>query len=891
MELLLNTIKWGLVTGAAALLLTVIKPLLDKWYSPRWRYGVWLVMALLLLLAPIQPLLLPRQEVIEPPVQISVPRLELAVSREEGVSLQRPAEDNAAARTGVLPVQDADAPASRRTFDMNRILPAMWALGAAAFALYHLLGTWAFQHRMLRWSRLPDEATVQLYTSVQRDMGLKKIPCLRVSKWAASPMLIGLVRPRLVVPDQDYSQQELGFILRHELTHYRRHDLWYKLVVLAANAVHWFNPLVYLMAREAAKDMELTCDAAVVAGADALARRAYSETLLAAVHRQKGLGRSALSTHFYGGAEVMKERFRNILGSQGRKWGLAALVLTLLLTVATACAVGLSQPSGPKELTKEELEAWQEKINTPDQLGQYLRRMYTDRTYLPPQELIESLESSEQIHATVLSGTQNGDTVTLELEGSFSSGLSRGTLTLADGEPVSFTNPLYTAVEEMAWNTIIASTTAGQGVEIAERCITSLYCAESLQLEDTFWYVWEVYDWFKPADMSQITLAGGMEEQNGWISNSYYAPVLIISEDGSGNMSLEEVSAAWQLENGFTWEDYVYCHTILGMDMGAVLNGWPEINMEFIQSQLDGHQAGFNDWQDVARSYLSQLGAEPTEELTIVRSAKTEGQDYDESLVVRTACGEYAARILMTHIVYPVGDQTVSFWQVNSVWWDPEVPDFTPAEEPVDIPEKEEPPSGESEELSADALAAIADYFNTGNTGGQDSYARARNGLLRFPYESFDGIRHYLEILFYDAGETVTDEEELAALEERMGTPIETDCFRLTRKFIREFLSWEFVEEVSDDALRTMLEEHLSLPNLEEYEAFYLIHGDTMMTSYQFDRGIREADGTIKVYYTTDLWVWEESGEMNILWDQPMCAAMQLVGQDTWGMISNTIAE
>ena len=106
MELLLNTVKWGLVTGAAALLLTVIKPLLDKRYSPRWRYGVWLVMALLLLLAPIQPLLLPRQEVIEPPVQIRVPRLELAVSREEGVSLQRPTEDNTAARTGVRPVQD-----------------------------------------------------------------------------------------------------------------------------------------------------------------------------------------------------------------------------------------------------------------------------------------------------------------------------------------------------------------------------------------------------------------------------------------------------------------------------------------------------------------------------------------------------------------------------------------------------------------------------------------------------------------------------------------------------------------------------------------------------------------------------------------------------------------
>ena len=95
---------------------------------------------------------------------------------------------------------------------------------------------------------------------------------------------------------------------------------------------HWFNPLVHLLVREAEADLELTCDDLVMAGAEPADRRAYSETLLASLRRQKGLlSRSSLSTHFYGGAGVMRERFRNILGIRGRRWGAAALALTLTI--------------------------------------------------------------------------------------------------------------------------------------------------------------------------------------------------------------------------------------------------------------------------------------------------------------------------------------------------------------------------------------------------------------------------------------------------------------------------------------------------------------------------------------------------------------------------------
>ena len=70
------------------------------------------------------------------------------------------------------------------------------------------------------------------------------------------------------------------FIFRHELTHYKHGDLWLKLLLLAARCLHWFNPLVHLIARFAQEDIEAACDDAVVRGHDGAYRRAYGETIL-----------------------------------------------------------------------------------------------------------------------------------------------------------------------------------------------------------------------------------------------------------------------------------------------------------------------------------------------------------------------------------------------------------------------------------------------------------------------------------------------------------------------------------------------------------------------------------------------------------------------------------
>lgn len=894
MEFLLGMLKWSAVVGAAALILTLLKPLLDRRYSAKWRYGAWLAMAAFLLLAPARwESLLPRAQA-EPPVVIEVPRVEVSFSPQEGVSFQRPASPALPSRPG-----GAEAPAKAKAFPLEKLLLAVWLDGMALFFGWYLVGTWRLIRRAKRWSLPPEASTAAFYESLWREMGLKKAPPLRFSRAVDSPMAAGLFRPCLLLPGEPVEARELAFILRHELTHYRRRDLWYKLLLLAANGMHWFNPLAWLLRREAERDLELTCDDAVVAGRDDEERRAYSEALLSSIHRQKGLSRAALSTHFYGGKEVMMERFRNILGNRGRKWGGLVLAIALLATVAAACALGV-KPSEDGELAPEELAAWQEKVESRS-MDRYIYRMYSDASYLPPEEILDELSTPgmaglghEDINPKVVSGTRSGDTVTLEIEGTFASRLPAGTLTLVNEEPVSFTTPLYTAVETAARERMEGDAEAyiaqakeygSKDLEFTEKYVSNLFCSESMTFDGKTYYIWELYYVMKPNDIGSVFFAGGMEERNGWVTQqqSPGSPILIFSVDGDGEIVLEE--QAWSSttgETGYTWEEYVYCTLHLGMGQGGVLNGWPELNTSFLESLRDGHDTWALDWQDVAISYLSErYGIYADGGMDSLRTFQADERDngHDEAVLAQAVCGDRTVTLLLAHVAYPVEvwNATMRFWQVVGEKWEPDAPDTVQGPETPEAPDTA--PEGA---LTEDELAAFTSYFNV----------VSHNSLLRVPYESFDDLRHYQEILLYDLGKPVTDETERAALEERMNSPIETDCLKLTREEIRTFYHSNFLWDISEEEMDRMLAEDLSLPNLPEYDAFYFVHGDTMMTQYAFDRGERSEDGTlVNLYYTTDLWQYSDEGELDILWDQPMCVSLWKSGNDDWRVVSNLPAD
>ena len=161
---------------------------------------------------------------------------------------------------------------------------------------------------------------------------------IAVSTAAHTPMLIGLIKPTIILPYMSFTKDELNMVLTHEMVHYRRKDLLVKLFMLVANAVHWFNPAVYALNRQLNTMCELSCDEKVVYEMDTLNRRFYGETILQVLKHstsQKNLvGNIAFATNLCNSKKNFKRRLTNLMSAKKTKKSMAILAVCLGLVIA-----------------------------------------------------------------------------------------------------------------------------------------------------------------------------------------------------------------------------------------------------------------------------------------------------------------------------------------------------------------------------------------------------------------------------------------------------------------------------------------------------------------------------------------------------------------------------
>ena len=157
------------------------------------------------------------------------------------------------------------------------------------------------------------------------------------SSRVATPMLIGILHPVIVLPQLAYvrngMEKELTNILRHELTHYRRNDVLYKWLAIAVTSLHWFNPLMLLIRKEISRACELSCDEAVISGMSAAEKQSYGNTLLALSANRK-LSAGVFATTLCEDKKELKERLISIMKYKKRSTWAVALTLVLALLLA-----------------------------------------------------------------------------------------------------------------------------------------------------------------------------------------------------------------------------------------------------------------------------------------------------------------------------------------------------------------------------------------------------------------------------------------------------------------------------------------------------------------------------------------------------------------------------
>ena len=103
---------------------------------------------------------------------------------------------------------------------------------------------------------------------------------MRVSSEVGSPMLVGVVFPVIYMPHREISPEMMRVVFLHELTHYKRKDLMIKWFALFVNAVHWFNPMAYLLCANLSEACEISCDMKVTMDMGEEEQRLYMKTIL-----------------------------------------------------------------------------------------------------------------------------------------------------------------------------------------------------------------------------------------------------------------------------------------------------------------------------------------------------------------------------------------------------------------------------------------------------------------------------------------------------------------------------------------------------------------------------------------------------------------------------------
>jgi beta-lactamase regulating signal transducer with metallopeptidase domain len=339
-----SLIETSLVMSAIIILFTLVNLLLSARYPSRWRYYTWIIIIFGLLI-PIKPV-------------FKIPALfpwEIGME-EYNRSITTLGFDNAGADMNGYNSVTVDVLNTNSFFTVSNILFFIWIIGTAGILIYHIARYRRFITTVWRWSEeVQDAALLNAYRQVVGELNVKaRVPALRSCRLITTPLLTGFTKPAILLPESDTADDELTFILKHELTHYVRKDLWVRVLILISNAIHWFNPLVHICSRETYSACEDSCDEAIIGVSDFESRKSYGEVIIGIIGKKNRMT-SVFSTYFSGGKRNMKRRLFLIMDSKHKSRRIAVLCMTtvFLAIILSSSACGNGNNAANPQVNKD----------------------------------------------------------------------------------------------------------------------------------------------------------------------------------------------------------------------------------------------------------------------------------------------------------------------------------------------------------------------------------------------------------------------------------------------------------------------------------------------------------------------------------------------------------
>lgn len=218
------------------------------------------------------------------------------------------------------------------------ILFGIWLVGILAMIILVIKSS--FRLRSLKKSALPlqNKEVRRLYHHCLEEMGIHKNIPVYSTAFLKSPIIVGLLKPRIYLPIHlisDYNESDMRYMLLHELQHYKHHDAIASYLMNLAVVVYWFNPLVWYALKEMRNDREVACDTSVLKMLEEDDYEDYGNTLINFAEKVS-LSPFPFATGLGGNMKQMKQRIINIASYEKptfikRVKGMTAFILTAVV--------------------------------------------------------------------------------------------------------------------------------------------------------------------------------------------------------------------------------------------------------------------------------------------------------------------------------------------------------------------------------------------------------------------------------------------------------------------------------------------------------------------------------------------------------------------------------
>lgn len=190
----------------------------------------------------------------------------------------------------------------------------IWLIGVSILIIWNLYCYKRFI-KSIKESYYSDKNLEEAIYNCKVDLNIATNIKVKKSYLVSCPMIIGIIKPTIIFPSNIEYSSKLIPVIMHELIHYKRNDLLFKLLQLIITVINWFNPIVYIMNNSFEKWCEISCDEIVAENMSYAERKEYGNTILSIIENVNDVP-NFLCFYLCGEKKYIKRRLLNMLNTK-----------------------------------------------------------------------------------------------------------------------------------------------------------------------------------------------------------------------------------------------------------------------------------------------------------------------------------------------------------------------------------------------------------------------------------------------------------------------------------------------------------------------------------------------------------------------------------------------